>query len=134
MADLFKSLKEKLIDPYDEQEQQEETTSSVEPEETTTSEYEEPTNKQIKRTDAKMVVHEPRSYEDAREIGECLIRKMACVVNIHRLQDNNATRLLDFLTGVTFAIKGSFQKIDKNVFLFAPREMPVDGIVDPDAE
>jgi len=136
MADFFKNLKDKLVDPYDEEEEVENAEYEEEEEVVTanTSDYEEPTNKQVKKTNAKMIVTEPRSYEDAKDIGECLLKKKACVVNIHRLQDNNATRLLDFLTGVTFAINGSFQKIDKNVFLFAPNEMPVDGVVDTDAE
>ncbi len=133
MANIFKSIKDTFVDPYDDDEE----VTSVEPEveEENTSEYEEPNNTTVKKiVNAKMVIKEPRSYEDAKEIGECLLAKKACVVNIHRLQDSNATRLLDFLTGVTFAIGGSFQKIDKNVFLFAPSEMPVDGRVDADAE
>ena len=52
------------------------------------------------------------------------------IVNIHKLNESSGTRLLDYLTGVTFAIKGSFQKVDNNVFLFAPNDMPVDGKVE----
>lgn len=96
-----------------------------------TSDYEEPCNKQVKTvSNAKMIVKEPRSYDDAKEVAEYLLKGKAVIVNIHKLNESSGTRLLDYLTGVTFAIRGSYQKVDNNVFLFAPNDMPVDGRVE----
>ena len=96
-----------------------------------TSEYEKACNSDIRTaTNAKMIVKEPRSYDDAKEVAQYLLAGKAVIVNIHKLNESSGTRLLDYLTGVTFAIKGSFQKVDNNVFLFAPNDMPVDGKVE----
>ncbi|MGN1399740.1 MAG: cell division protein SepF [Erysipelotrichaceae bacterium] len=94
------------------------------------SEYEKACNSDIRLSNAKMIVKEPRSYDDAKEVAQYLLAGKAVIVNIHKLNESSATRLLDYLTGVSFAIKGSFQKVDNNVFLFAPNDMPVDGKVE----
>ncbi len=100
-------------------------------EEENTSAYEEPRNQQVKSvSNAKMIIKEPRSYDDAKEVAEYLLKGKAVIVNIHKLNESSGTRLLDYLTGVSFAIRGSYQKVDNNVFLFAPSEMPVDGKIE----
>lgn len=61
------------------------------------SEYEQAQNEKVKRvSNAKMVVKEPRSFDDSADIANCLLANKACVVNIHRLQESSAIRLLDF--------------------------------------
>ncbi|MGI6608121.1 MAG: cell division protein SepF [Erysipelotrichaceae bacterium] len=95
------------------------------------SKYEKAQNEKVKKvSNAKMMVKEPRSFDDSAEIANCLLANKACVVNIHRLQEASAIRLLDFLAGVIYAIEGEYQRIDRNVFLFTPHDMPVDGRVE----
>lgn len=99
--------------------------------ETPVSEYEQAQNEKVKKvSNAKMMVKEPRSFDDSADIANCLLANKAVVVNIHRLQEASAIRLLDFLAGVIYAIKGEYQRIDRNVFLFTPKDMPVDGRVE----
>ncbi|MBQ1878370.1 MAG: cell division protein SepF [Erysipelotrichaceae bacterium] len=93
----------------------------------TTSEYEEPQQKTMLRTDAKMIIFEPRSYEEATGIADYLKRNKACVVNIHRLQNEYRQRLIDFLFGCVYGIDGQMQKVGTDVFLCAPKAMFVDG-------
>ncbi|MBO4218389.1 MAG: cell division protein SepF [Erysipelotrichaceae bacterium] len=115
---LFDKVKKNLVDPYIDKNDDEDIPEN-------TSEYEEPSNEAVANMNARMIINEPRSYEDARIIADYLLQKKACVVNIHRLQESGATRLLDFLSGTIYAINGTVQKIDDNVFLFAPKELPV---------
>lgn len=111
---------------FEEDDDEEEVTA-----EENTSAYEQPRNENVSNvTNAKMIVKEPRSYDDAKEVAEYLLRGKAVIVNIHKLNESSGTRLLDYLTGVSFAIRGSYQKVDNNVFLFAPKDMPVDGKVE----
>ena len=117
MSEIFDKIKKSLVDPYMD--------DNGEKKLENTSEYEEASNSAVSGINAKMIVSEPRSYEDARQIADHLLEKKACVVNIHRLQESSATRLLDFLSGTIYAINGTVQKIDDNVFLFAPKELPV---------
>ena len=79
----------------------------------TISEYEEPRAKVVNRvpTDTKMVLFEPRSFDEAEEVAKRLKENRAAVVNLHKLQRDYAQRTIDFLTGVVFALDGSIQKI-----------------------
>ncbi|MBR2809643.1 MAG: cell division protein SepF [Erysipelotrichaceae bacterium] len=75
----------------------------------------------------KIVNFEPRSYEEAEEVGSQLKEKRACVVNLHRLPDRDTQRMVDFLSGVIFAINGTIKKVGDNVILCSPKEMGVSG-------
>ena len=95
----------------------------------TISEYEEPKAKVVNRvpTDTKMVLFEPRSFDEAEEVAKRLKENRAAVVNLHKLQRDYAQRTIDCLTGVIFALDGSIQKIGHNVILCAPRTIGVHG-------
>ena len=100
-----------------------------------TSDYEQPAQKNILKTDAKMMIFEPRSYNDATEIVKYLKVQKACVVNIHRLQNEIRQRLIDVLWGAVYAIDGKIQKVGPDVYLCTPRSVTVDGMVGgPEAE
>lgn len=95
-----------------------------------TSDYEEANQKGILKTDAKMIIFEPRSYDDATSIADYLKVNKACVVNIHRLQNEYRQRLIDFLWGAVYAIDGKIQKVGTDVFLCTPKSVPVNGQVE----
>ena len=102
---------------------------------TATSDYEQANQKGILKTDAKMMIFEPRSYNDATEIVKYLKVQKACVVNIHRLQNEIRQRLIDVLWGAVYAIDGKIQKVGTDVYLCTPRSVTVDGMVGgPEAE
>lgn len=42
------------------------------------------------------------------------------IVNLEKANDEAARRVIDFLSGVAFGIRGSYEKIGEKVFLFAP--------------
>lgn len=84
--------------------------------------------------DTKMVLFEPRSFEEAEEVAKYLKDKRAAVVNLHRLQRDYAQRTIDFLTGVVFALDGSIQKIGHNVILCTPRTIGVQGEISMNLE
>ena len=92
-----------------------------------TSDYEEANQKGILKTDAKMIIFEPRSYDDATGIADYLKANKACVINIHRLQNEYRQRLIDFLWGAVYAIDGKIQKVGTDVFLCTPKSVPVNG-------
>lgn len=99
------------------------------------SEYESPKAKVVNRVagDTKMVLFEPRSFDEAEEVAKRLKENRAAVVNLHKLQRDYAQRTIDFLTGVVFALDGSIQKIGHNVILCAPKNIGVHGEINLDA-
>lgn len=92
------------------------------------SKYEEPKST-VKRVDAdtKMVLFEPRSFDEAGEVARHLKESKAAVVNLHRLQGGIAQRTIDFLTGVIVALDGEIQTIGQNVILCTPKSVNVQG-------
>ncbi len=110
----------------------------VDVEETKTlSEYEQPSNKKLIQqvsADTKMVLFEPRSFDEAEDIARYLKNQKAAVVNLHRLNRDYAQRSIDFLTGVIFALDGSIQKIGHNVILCTPKSIGVHGKINFDTD
>ncbi len=100
------------------------------------SKYEAPKSKAVSNAsfDTKMVLFEPRSFDEAQEIGRRLKDNKAAVINLHKLQREYAQRTIDFLTGVVFALDGTIQKIGQNVILCAPRSIGVNGKIDVDGD
>lgn len=82
--------------------------------------------------DTKMVLFEPRGFEEAEEIARHLKQRRAAVVNLHKLQRDYAQRTIDFLTGVVFALDGRIQKIGHNVILCSPKSIGVEGEISLD--
>lgn len=76
---------------------------------------------------AKIVVYEPRVYSDAKEIGSHLLNNRAVVINFDRIGSDDATRIVDFLTGTVFAINGEIKRVGESIFLVTPANFEIDG-------
>ena len=118
-----------------EEEEDEEVLEYDDEEVETISQYEAPKS-QVKKvaSDTKMVLFEPRSFDEAEEMARHLKARRAAVVNLHKLQRDYAQRTIDFLTGVVVALDGSIQKIGHNVILCTPKNVGVDGEINLDSE
>ena len=68
----------------------------------------------------KLIISEPRNYDDAMEIGNHLKARRAVVVNLQRLENESARRIMDFLSGVIYALGGDMQKVGVDIFLCTP--------------
>ena len=131
-------LKDKLLGfvaPVDDDEEEEEEEEYTQPETTPISSYETVRNTKVKQSvnqDTKMVLFEPRTFEEAEEIATHLKQRRAAVVNLHRLQRDYAQRTIDFLAGAVFALDGKIQNIGHNVILCSPKSIGVDGEISLD--
>lgn len=68
----------------------------------------------------KLIISEPRNYDDAMEIGNHLKARRAVVINLQRLENESARRIMDFLSGVIYALGGDMQKVGVDIFLCTP--------------
>ena len=129
LMNITQKIKE-FISPMDEDEVIEYEDDEIE----SISEYEKAKSKAVSRltNDTKMVLFEPRSFEEVDEIGRRIKENRAVVVNLHKLTREYAQRTIDFLQGVTFALDGSIQKIGTNVILCTPKSMGVHGAIEGD--
>jgi cell division inhibitor SepF len=62
----------------------------------------------------------PRSYNEARTIGERYRDGIPVIMNLTELDDAAAKRLVDFAAGLAFALRGSIDKVTSRVFLLSP--------------
>ena len=131
LADKLKNI---IITEVDEEEEYEEEVTVKD--EATTSNYEAPTNKNVKNltSDAKLVIFDVRVFDETENIASHLKAKKAAVVNLHKLDREYKQRTIDFLTGVIFALDGSIQKIGHNVILCTPKSIPVEGEINLDTD
>ena len=84
--------------------------------------------------DSHLVLFEPRSFGETQDIANYLKSKKATVVNLHRLQKDQAKRVVDFLSGVIYAIEGDIQRIGPKIFLCTPKNIGVTGSITLDDE
>jgi cell division inhibitor SepF len=70
---------------------------------------------------------EPETYEDAQGIADHLRNRRPVVVNLHRTSMEDARRIIDFISGCTYALGGTMQKLGHNIFLCAPENVDIQG-------
>ena len=83
---------------------------------------------------AKMILLEPRAYSEAQQIADHLKKRNTVVVNLKRVTSDQAKRIMDFLSGTIYAIKGNIQKIGNGIFLCTPKNINVQGKITDDTE
>jgi len=67
----------------------------------------------------------PRSYNDARRIGEQYREGVPVIMNLSELEDSDAKRIIDFAAGLVFGMRGSIERITNKVFLLSPTNVDV---------
>lgn len=83
----------------------------------------------IQKASSKVVLFEPRVYAEAQEIADQLKNRRAVVVNLQRIQHDQAKRIVDFLSGTVYAIGGDIQRIGTDIFLCTPDNVDVTGSI-----
>lgn len=83
---------------------------------------------------SKMILLEPRAYSEAQQIADHLKKRNTVVVNLKRVTADQAKRIMDFLSGTIYAIKGNIQKIGSGIFLCTPNNINVQGKITDDSD
>jgi cell division inhibitor SepF len=83
---------------------------------------------------SKVVLIEPRAYAEAQEIADHLKNRRAVVVNLQRIQHEQAKRIVDFLSGTVYAIGGDIQQVGTKIFLCTPDNVDVTGSISIDSD
>ncbi len=72
-------------------------------------------------------VVKPTSVDDSREITETLLSGRTVILNLEGMDLEIAQRIIDFISGATFAISGNLQKISNYIFLVTPTNVDISG-------
>lgn len=78
----------------------------------------------------KMVVIEPKSFEECPKLVDNLKAKKPVIINLEKVESDCARKIFDFLSGATYALNGNVQKVANNIFIFAPENVDVSANVD----
>ena len=73
----------------------------------------------------KVVVIEPKSFDDAQQVANCLRDKRPVVINFENTVDEDAKRITDFISGTIYALNGEIKKVSNNVFFCAPSNVNI---------
>jgi cell division inhibitor SepF len=74
---------------------------------------------------SKITTLHPRSYSEARTIGEQYRDGTPVIMNLTEMEEADAKRLVDFAAGLAFALRGSIEKVTNRVFLLSPPNVDV---------
>lgn len=69
----------------------------------------------------------PRSYNDAKIIGESFRDGIPVIMNVTDMGEADAKRLVDFSAGLVFGLHGSIERVTNKVFLLSPSFVEVLG-------
>ena len=67
----------------------------------------------------------PRSYNEAKTIGEAFRTGTPVIMNLGEMEEADAKRLVDFAAGLVFGLHGSIERVTSKVFLLSPAEIEV---------
>lgn len=83
----------------------------------------------MKQPTSKVVLCEPRSYSEAQEIADNIVNRRSVVINLERVDHQQAKRIVDFLSGTVYAVEGDIQKLGSQTFLCTPDNVEVSGAI-----
>jgi cell division inhibitor SepF len=67
----------------------------------------------------------PGSFNDAQEVADRFKSAIPVILNLQTTEGELAKRLIDFASGLTYALDGGMQKIAEKTFLLTPRNVEV---------
>jgi cell division inhibitor SepF len=67
----------------------------------------------------------PRTYNEARIVGEHFRDGVPVIMNLTDMEDVDAKRLVDFAAGLIFGLRGSIERVTSKVFLLSPHDVTV---------
>jgi len=67
----------------------------------------------------------PRSFNDAQQIADRFKQGVPVIVNLQNADQELSKRLVDFCSGLTYALNGSMQRVADRVFLLTPHNVQV---------
>jgi cell division inhibitor SepF len=74
---------------------------------------------------ARVHVVEPHGFNDAQEVGDRLKADQPVIINLQGLSRDLQRRMIDFSSGLTYAIGGSMSRVADQVFLLTPTNVEV---------
>lgn len=85
-------------------------------------------------TPSQVVLFKPERFETASEAADHLRERRAVVLNLELTNKDVARRLIDFLSGVAYALDGKIQKLAASTYIITPRNVDLTGDITEEIE
>ena len=128
-------------DEYDVEEYEEGPEDTVEEEpklEATTSQVTRKSNVVNIHTNSQMkvVIVEPKKYDDVTTIADHLRQRRAVIVNLESIEEESEIKksIYYFMSGAVYMLDGSMQKVSKSIFILAPNNLYIDANIKKELE
>jgi cell division inhibitor SepF len=79
----------------------------------------------VERNAQRITTLHPRTYNEARTIGEHFRDGTPVIMNLSEMDDSDAKRLVDFAAGLIFGLRGSIERVTAKVFLLSPANVQI---------
>jgi len=76
-------------------------------------------------SDVKVHLVIPRNFNDAQQVADQFKRKVPVILNLQTTDHELSKRMIDFCSGLTYAMDGGMQRIAEKIFLLTPRNVEV---------
>lgn len=73
----------------------------------------------------KVVVCEPEDFEQAQSLADHLKNRRQVILNLENTPSDVCQRIVDFLSGTTYALEGYSQQLGKTIFIFTPSNVEI---------
>lgn len=77
----------------------------------------------------RMAVLEPQSFDDVQVICDHLKARRPVIVSVEALEKELSRRVIDFVSGTTYAIDGQVQRVGDGIFVFAPSNVAIEVFI-----
>ncbi len=132
---FFDELRQRLVDPYDDEEEAVYTPSAMErtPVNSKSSRAAAEADKNNKvvnihaTAQLQVVLVKPEKFENAAEIADHLREKRTVVLNLESTNKDVARRVLDFLSGVAYSQDGKIKKVAVSTYMITPYNVDILG-------
>jgi cell division inhibitor SepF len=76
-------------------------------------------------SDVKVHLVIPRNFNDAQQVADQFKRSVPVILNLQTTDHELSKRMIDFCSGLTYALDGGMQRIAEKIFLLTPRNVEV---------
>ncbi|WP_163536922.1 cell division protein SepF [Gracilibacillus sp. YIM 98692] len=78
---------------------------------------------------SKVVLCEPRSYSEVQDIADQVVNRRSVVINLQRVDTQQARQIIDFMSGTVYALSGQIKKLGSQTFLCTPEHIEISGSI-----
>jgi cell division inhibitor SepF len=76
-------------------------------------------------SDVKVHLVIPRNFNDAQQVADQFKRAVPVILNLQTTDHELSKRMIDFCSGLTYALDGGMQRVAEKIFLLTPKNVEV---------